>query len=327
MLPPDAMLKRLTSRLPLLTGGARDLPERQRTLGGTIGWSYELLAPDEQALFRRLSVFAGGATLEAIEAVAASDELGLDVFDGLERLVDQSLLRQAEVAGAPRFAMLETIREYGLGQLETAGEAQEAHLRHAAYFCELATHAEPKLTGPEQQQWLAQLESEHDNLRAALRWTLDDEPGTALRIAASLWRFWYVRGYFTEGRVHLKQVLVTDTAAPTRQRAMALHGASVLASVQYDLNQTRILATESLECYQIIGNQRGVAHALNTLGDVESMSDDGNLDRAAELYNQALAWYRQEGHQRGIAVVLTNLGIWPAIGEKGIAQQRSMTRR
>jgi len=308
MLPPPAMLKRLQDRLPLLTGGSRDLPLRQQTLRGTIAWSYDLLEPDEQALFRRLAVFAGGFTIEAAEAVAAGDELDLQLFDSLERLVEHSLVRQTETEGEPRFSMLETIREFGLEQLETTGEAEEAQERHAACFLRLAEQAEPELTGPRQRQCLNQLEIEHDNLRAAMDWTLEHAREVALRLAAALWRFWYIHAHFTEGRVRLRQTLVAAATTPNRARAMALHGGSVLAAVQGELDRTKVLATEALECYQLISEQTGLAHCLNTLGDYESSREGGSSDRAAELYQEALDTYRAAGHTRGVAVVLTNLG-------------------
>ncbi len=200
MLPAQAMLARLDQRLPLLTGGARDAPERQRTLRNTIAWSYDLLQPEEQVLFRRLAVFSGGASFEAIEAVT-NPEGELDVFGGLERLLEHSLLRQEEgLKGEPRFTMLETIREYGLEQLKALADADAARRMHFEYFLTLAETAEPELSGPDQGVWLDRLEIEHDNVRAALDWGVErNEAEVALRLAAGLWRFWLVRGHFTEG--------------------------------------------------------------------------------------------------------------------------------
>ena len=200
MLSPQAMLTRLEQRLPMLTGGARDAPARQQTLRNAIAWSYDLLGQEEQALFRRLAVFAGGASFEAVEAIANPDG-GLDVFSGLERLVEHSLVRQAEgTEGEPRFTMLETIREYGLEQLEISGEALKTRRQHADLFLMLGEEAEPYLTGHEQQRWLERLDAEHDNIRLALAWTAEHDPETALRIAGALWRFWWYRGHPGEGR-------------------------------------------------------------------------------------------------------------------------------
>ncbi len=312
LLSPQALLTRLTHRLPVLTDGPRDLPARQQTLCDTIAWSYELLTPAEQALFRQVAVFAAGTSLEAIEVVADSPgtgELELEVFAGLERLVDQSLLRQVATAGESRFDMLETIREFGLEQLDVSGEANAVHGRHMTFFLALAQAAEPLLTGPSQRQWLERLEAEHDNLRAALSWALAHTPETALKLAANLWRFWYVRSHLVEGRDWLERVLAAATLVPTRARAMALHGASVLASAQYDPVRARVAAADALECFSTIGDQTGVAHALNALGDAESIpGSGGSLERAATHYNDALGLFRTEGHQRGVAVTLTNLG-------------------
>ncbi len=312
LLSPQALLTRLTHRLQVLTDGPRDLPDRQKTLRDTIAWSYELLTPAEQALFRQVAVFAAGTSLEAIEVVAdisGTGQLELAVLAGLERLVDQSLLRQVATAGEPRFGMLATIREFGLEQLEVSGGADAAHRRHAAFFLVLAQTAEPVLTGPSQRLWLERLEAEHDNLRAALSWALEHDPETAQELAANLWRFWYVRSHLVEGRDWLERVLAAAPLVSTRARAMTLHGASVLASAQYDPVRTRVAATGALECFRAIGDQTGVAHALNALGDAESIpGSGGSLDRAATHYNDALGLFRTEGHQRGVAVALTNLG-------------------
>ncbi|MFQ5794857.1 MAG: AAA family ATPase [Candidatus Bipolaricaulia bacterium] len=194
LLPPQVMLARLGSRLKLLTGGARDLPARQQTLRATIDWSYDLLDASEQTLFERLSVFVGGCTLEVAEAVCNGTgdlELDVDVLDGLASLVDKNLLRQEEqVEGAPRFLMLETIREYGLERLEASGEAEATQRTRADYYLALAEQAEPKLWGgPEQGEWLDRLEVEHDNLRAALAWCEQSgECEVGLRLGVALRR-------------------------------------------------------------------------------------------------------------------------------------------
>src|SRR5215207_6071760 len=177
LLPPQAMLSRLGNRLKLLTGGARNLPERQRTLRNAIAWSHEMLDEGEKTLFARLAVFSGGSTLEAIEAVCdAEGDLPVDALDGVSSLLDKSLLRQEEgLEGEPRFAMLETIREYAREELEESGDAEEVKRAHAEYFLALAEEADPELKGPGQLEWLQRLETEHDNMRAAFTWALRQE--------------------------------------------------------------------------------------------------------------------------------------------------------
>jgi predicted ATPase/class 3 adenylate cyclase len=194
LLPPPALLTRLERRLPVLTGGPRDLPARQRTLRDTIAWSHDLLSPQEQTLFQRLSVFAGGSTLEAVEAVANPDG-GLDTFAALAALVDHSLLRQSEGAdGEPRFVMLETIREYGLERL---AEHVSVVLResHAHYYLALAERLRPRIDSREGKTILARLDAEHPNLRAALTWAIEQgDADIGVQLGAASWKFWYVRG-------------------------------------------------------------------------------------------------------------------------------------
>jgi len=214
ILPPDALLKRLERRLPLLTGGPRDAPKRLRTMRDAIGWSNDLLSPAEQVLFRHLAAFVGGFGLEAVEAVTDPDgSLGLNFLDGIASLVDKSLLRQEPgPGGEPRYLMLETVREFVLEQVEASGEAQEVRRRHAAFFVGLAEAAEPKLRGREQLAWLEQLDAEQANLRAALEWAIErGETETALRLAGTLHWFWYLRGHWNEGRSWLDRALALSS--------------------------------------------------------------------------------------------------------------------
>jgi predicted ATPase/class 3 adenylate cyclase len=199
LLPPPALLARLSSRLGLLTGGARDAPSRQQTLRAAIDWSHDLLTEGEKRLFARLSVFQGGSTLEAAETIGHLEEdLDLEVLDGLGSLVEKSLLRQ-EGHDAPRFLMLETIREYALERLEERGEGAEMRAAHAEHFLGVAVEAGRHLRGPEVANWLDRLEREHGNLRAALRWAIDRaDAELAMRLAVSLSSFWYFRGHFGE---------------------------------------------------------------------------------------------------------------------------------
>ena len=230
LLPPEVLAVRLERRLALLTGGARDLPARQRTLRDTIAWSYDLLDPDEQRLFRRLAVFAGGCTLEATEAICGA---GLDVLDRLASLVDQSLMRgetTEDPAGEARFAMLETVREYAHERLEVSWEAEVLGRRHADFFLALAEEAEPKLTGREQGVWLARLEEEHANLRAVLSRARErGEWETLLRLAGALGHFWIVRGHLSEGQRWLEEALSHRGRGSAKAQAKALLAAGTVA--------------------------------------------------------------------------------------------------
>jgi len=226
LLPPQALLARLSQRLALLTSGARDVPARQQTLRNTIAWSYQLLDPYERRLFQQLSIFAGGCNLEAIEAIcgALPDGAG-QVLEGVTSLLDKSLLQQTEQEGGePRFVILETIREYGLEQLTASGEMGVAQHAHAAYYLALVEEAE--IGGPQQVMWLERLEREHDNLRAALRWLLEQEGAgqheMALRLGSALNGFWYLRGHNSEGRTYLEQALVGGEGVAASARAKAL---------------------------------------------------------------------------------------------------------
>jgi predicted ATPase len=240
MLPPNELLHRLTSRLKLLTGGARDLPERQRTLRATIEWSFALLEEGEQLLFARLAVFSGGRTLEAIEAICdAEGDLPMGAFDGVSSLLDKSLLRQEEgPGGEPRFVMLETIHEFAREKLGESAEAEEIKRTHAQYFLTLAEEADPELKGPDQLEWLERLEAEHDNVRAALSWASErKDVEVALRLGGALWWFWLVRGYHSEGRGWLEEALAMEGRGSPEVRAMALVGVGALALDQGDLDR------------------------------------------------------------------------------------------
>src|SRR5262249_47555497 len=229
---PAALVNRLSSRLDVLTTGARDAPTRHQTLRGAIAWSYDLLTAPQQRQFEGLAVFAGGCTLEAAEAVAnPNGVLGMSTLDGVNDLVTQSLLRRIDGASdEPRFALPETIREYALERLANSGAEVDTRDCHAAYFLALAEAAEPQLSGRGQAEWLARLEREHDNLRAALRWLVEHgDPEIGLRLCAALWRFWYMHGHLTEGRERLAELLALSDAsavseAPAAVRAAALGG-------------------------------------------------------------------------------------------------------
>ncbi len=310
LFPPQALLARLQSRLKMLTGGARDLPARQQTLRDTITWSYDLLDEGEKTLFRRLSIFVGGSTLEAAEAVCDATVLGIDLLDGLASLVDKSLLRQVEGAdGEPRFVMLETIREYGLEQLAASGEAPTLRRRHADFFLALAEAAEPKLTSAERGIWLERLESEYDNLRAALEWSRADASAseTGLRLVGALIWFWYLRGYWSEGCGCVEGALaLTGASERTAARAKALYGAGVLAWLQGDHALARSRVMESVGIFREVGSKRDLAYALSLLG-VVALSQ-GDYTAAPSPAAEGVALFRQMGDRWGLAVALNNVG-------------------
>ncbi len=303
LLPPQAMLARLQHRLSLLGGGARDLPARQQTLRGAIAWSYDLLDEGGRRLMARCSVFVGGCGLDEAEAVCGpADELGREVLDGLAGLVDQSLLRQHEERGEPRFLMLETIREFALEHLEASGEADEIRRRHALAFLAIAERAEPHLTGPKQLVWLDRLEREHDNLRAAVMWAVDrsqDEIGLCL--GGALWRFWQMRGHLHEARERLVRILaVPGASSHPKARAKALEAAGGIAYWQADFDAAQGFYESSLAIQRELGNTAGIANALYNLAFVffVPQTDTG---RAQSLLEESLALYQETGDRAGIA--------------------------
>jgi len=317
LLSPQAMAPLLSSRLALLTDGPRDLPARQRTLRDAIGWSYDLLAPEEQALFRRLTLFARGFTLDAALSLNAALDgtLPTAYLDRIASLVDKSLLRQSEdEEGESRFGMLETIREYGMEQLSASGELSQAQEAHATYYADLAEQAERELTGADQRAWLDRLERDHANMRVALRWARDSQNTLlALRLAAALWRFWYVHGYLSEGRSWLAslleqsaQVTARGNSALLAARARALAGAATLASTQGDVRETQRLGKESLALCRATGDREGLAIALTILGFLAVQQ--ARLDQAAALAEEALAISRELGDQWILARALSCLG-------------------
>ena len=320
LLPPKKMLTQLGSRLRFLTGGARDLPARHQTLRGTMDWSYDLLDADEKTLFRRLAVFVGGCTLEAAEAVGnasgdpSSGHRGepvepsgqaLDVLNGLERLVDQNLLQQSEVGGEPRFAMLETIREYALERLAESGEAEAIRKQHARFFLALAEEAEPKLYGAEQAAWLDRLEMEYNNLRAALAWSIDRAIDVGLRLAGTLGRFWHVRAKHSEGRDWLAKALAKSKGYGTDVdsfRAKALNQAGILAYFQDDITTAYALQEESVALSRELGDKRDLAQALCDLG--VAVLEQGDLTQARSLIEESIALFRQIDDKSGLGRAL-----------------------
>jgi predicted ATPase/Tfp pilus assembly protein PilF len=348
LLSPQAILTRLENRLKLLTGGARDLPARQQTMRGAISWSYELLEEEERKLLQRLSVFAGGFTLEAAEAVCDPEgDLQVELLDGVASLADKSLLMQKEQPdGESRFRMLEVVREYGLECLKAGGEMDTVVRLHAEFYLVLAEEAEPALIGPQQAVWLERLEQEHDNLRGALQWAIEHDPETGLRLAGALHWFWIVRGHLTEGRRWTGQALKTGDSVSGPARAKTLYGAGALAWRQGDLESARTFLEEGLRISRESGDKRQVALICNGIGIVnmrqgdyqaarpfweeclriskevgdknltaralnnlgEAARSDGDYDTARSLYEESLKGHKQAGDRQLTGVTCVNLG-------------------
>jgi predicted ATPase/class 3 adenylate cyclase len=326
LFPPQAMLARLQRRLSLLTGGARDLPPHQQTLRGAISWSYDLLSGEKQALFRRLGVFVGGCTLDAAEAVCKlkieneklRNHLGnntfsilnsqFSIFDGMASLLDNSLLRQVSGAdGEPRFVMLETIREFALEQLDALEEAETIRRQHATYFVRLAEDADRQARGAGQLAALDRLREEHDNLRAALQWSLDcGEAAIAIRMSGALGWFWDIHNYLSEGRRWLAAALAADDGVDPVFRARAYTSAGMLAGDQNDFETARQLFDRGLSLYREIGDRLGAAYALSYLGRMLRCQGDHGAARASLA--AAAATFEELGDRRGTAYAYYNLG-------------------
>jgi non-specific serine/threonine protein kinase len=306
VLAPSALRERLRHRLPLLEEGPRDAPARQRTMRDAIAWSYGLLGPEEQDLFRRLAVFSGGFTLDAAQAVA-NREPTTDVLPRLARLVEHNLVRREDRTALSRYHLLETIREFALEHLGACGDANSARDAHAAYFLALGETGMPGLYGPGQVAWLARLESEHPNLRVALEWFAHlGNADALLRLAAALWRFWFIRGYPREGRAWLARALaVPHSWSPVLREA--LHGASMLASNQGDHIRAAACAEELLSLARAQHDAEAVARGLHLLSFAATYRSD--RDQALALANQALAIARDLGNPLQLTDVLNRLGI------------------
>ncbi|MDP9365655.1 MAG: tetratricopeptide repeat protein, partial [Chloroflexota bacterium] len=337
LLPPPAMLARLERRLPLLTGGPRDLPARLRTMRHAIAWSHDLLAPEERVLFRRLAVFAGGFDLAAAERIGAAfpgsaegmEGAGcwggvgrtgreLPVLDGVGALIDQSLLRRVATGGEggdPRFAMLETVREFALECLAASGEEADVRGAHAAFYLDLAEEAHAGTKGPDEGTWLDRLEAEHDNLRAAFDWALDAAPATALRLGRLLARFWAFRGYAQEGFDRLERALGrSDDGDLSQDRAGAANEAGALAEGLGRFDCAEALYGEALRVWHGLEDHGGAAKALGYLAYLAQLR--GEPARAVELHTEAIASARIGGNARVAAVEQVNLaGALVALGD------------
>jgi predicted ATPase/class 3 adenylate cyclase len=308
-LPVEQIAARLDDRFRLLTGSNRVTVPRHQTLRHTIDWSYDLLAEDERAVFRRLAVFVGGCSLEAAEAVCAGELVDqYAVLDLLMRLVDKSLLT-AETGGTEaRYRQLETVRQYARDRLLETGEAKEALRRHRDWYLAMVARAEPEFfQGAESAEWLSRLDREHDNLRAALQWSLD-EPGEereGLHLAAGLWRFWEIHGHLAEGRSWLERFLDATSGEVSALRADAYTGAGILAFMLGDQAGASDLHQRSLELHRQVGDADGIAFAANNLGNAAVLA--GDYAAAKELYEQVIPWARDRGDLRVLGFALVNM--------------------
>ena len=321
VLTVEQIAERLDNSFRLLTGGSRTALPRQQTLRALIDWSYNLLTETEGVLLGRLSVFMGGWTLPAVEAVC--DGEGIEEYEVLElltSLVEKSLVvaeeafSAEEVRGEARYRLLETVRQYAGEKLMESGEAARLRERHLEWYLGLAEKAEPELQGGDQVEWLEQLELEHDNLKAALEWSegTEEKAEVGLRLAGALYRFWLVRGYLSEGGEWLKRKLAegngasASTPARAQWRAKALNGAGALSQRQGDLTRATTLLEESLSTFREIGDKAGMANSIRNLGLVAMYQDD--RDRATGLFEESLSLFREVRDKGGIAISLRLLG-------------------
>ena len=300
LLPPQALLARLDDTMGLLTGGARDLPERQRTLRGTLDWSFDLLSAGEQELFARLGVFAGTFDLPAAEAVGAAGPADRDpaghVMDTLASLVDSSLVRPQTRKGEPRFGLLEIIREFALDRLRDSADWRDAHDRHAAYFQALAEPAPAELQGPGQLAWLDRLETEHGNLGAAMSWLMEqDQTESAVHLSWATWRFWWLRGH-AEELASFGDIAARSEHMPPQQRALALSGTGFGLFASGDQATAQLLLEQSLPLYRQAGDMLGAATTAGMLGHLLALKHQ--YAQASELLEQTLAPLREAGSDR-----------------------------
>ena len=351
IISPQSILERLENRLKLLTGGAKDLPARQQTVRATVEWSYELLDENEKFLFRRLAVFAGGFTFEAAEAVCGSDEHHKDqikVLDAVTSLIDKSLLIQkAQTDNEPRFRMLEVVREYAVESLEASGEAEAMRRSHAAFFLALGEKAEPLIQGAESGKWLDLLEEEHDNLRAALQWSLENDIEMAARLAAAIRFFWLFHSHLTEASEWMEKAVRKSSNIPASVRFKLLNGLGVSARNHgnYDMSQKFFeegltqgkdlslswedsLAKRGLGIAAMrkgdfksarnnferafvisreLNDKSEIAHALGCLGGLEIAV--GNYPAAKPSIEEALEIFRHAGNIEAVSAMLYSIGI------------------
>ncbi len=315
---PTTLLSRLSNRLKMLSGGSQDLPKRQQTLHNLISWSYDLLSAEEQSLFQRLSVFAGGCTLDAAEQVCLYPknlpELSIDIFDGLCALIDNSLLQRQDI-GETRYITLATIREYGAAQLNTSNEKDAIWLAYAMYYLAIAEQAEKHAEDNQQNEWLAMLEVEHDNISAALLWTIEEpQRAIALRFAGALWRFWSTQGYLSEASMILEALFpetAENSAAPYAdiEKALlikALYAAGSIAILCGNYHRSIRLLSDGLRLFTEEESAIAQAQILNSMAVCYSYQCD--YEKAAKYFADSLVIYQKAQHQHGIAIAQLNLG-------------------
>ena len=308
VLSPSAILDRLQSRLQLLTGGALDLPERQQTLRNTIDWSHDLLNEAEQKLFRRLSVFIGGSTLEAAEAICnTGSDLGVGLFDGLSSLLDKNLVQRVDRSDSEaRFTMLETIREYALEWLSASGEEAATRRAHAAYCLVLAEEGNPELIPAERAVWLSRCDLEIDNFRSALDWLFaNQDVDWGLRLCMALFRFWDMREHLIEGRARLETILRLASSGHSKERAKVCIFLGALSTTQGDFPAGERFLEQSLSLYEQLNDRWGIAASLNALG--VSARDRGDYPGAQSNFERSLACWRTLPDQLATARCLHNL--------------------
>jgi predicted ATPase/serine/threonine protein kinase/DNA-binding CsgD family transcriptional regulator len=311
LLPPQALLARMRHRLDVLTSTSRDVPVRQQALLNTITWSYELLTFEEQFLFRQLSVFVGGCTLEAIEAVCAASHDGSGrVLEEVASLLDKSLLQQTEQEdGEPRLVMLETIREYGQELLAASREVEITRRAHAAYYLGLVKEATPGSTNAEKVRgWLERLQREHENVRVALEWLIEHEEEEAvLQVSDPLWRFWWAGGHLSEGLALLERALSAgERGIAISVRAKAFNALGRLAAIQGDFDRAETVCRESLALFRVQGDTRGIATSLGVLGYV-ALVGRSTYTTARSLLGESVTLFREVNDQEGLGWPLTLL--------------------
>ena len=308
VLPPDALLARLDRRLQVLVHGARDLPPRQQTMRNTVAWSYDLLTPDDQVLFRRLSVFAGGFSLEAVEAVAsAAGDLAIDPLDGVTSLVEKSLVRQDDRAQFPRFVLLETVREFGREQLELSGEAAATRRSHATWYREHAERAGPEVMIWVEWDWVAWLNVELDNIRAALDWAIEHaEAETAQRIVYGFGFYWYITRQLSEGCAWAQRSLTCTGSSPAEVRAGALLMAGWLSAELGDDDRGLQLLDDGLALARAIGNRQLEGRSVYAMGVVDVYR--GELDAAETAFQASLMLFEDLDDRFWAPLALKNLG-------------------
>ena len=322
LLGPAELLSRLERRLPLLSGGPRDLPDRQRTLRSAIEWSHDLLEPDERRLFARLAAFAGGWSFDAAETVCQPG-LEIDVMDGLAALVDDSLATEIDAPAGTRFSMLETIREFAAEQLDAAPDGPEVRDRHARYMRDLIEAAEPHLTTDQQAAWVDRIEAEHDNLRTALDHAeATGDADTALRILASIWRFWQQRGYLAEGRVRAERVMgIPGAERRSAVRARALGAFGSIAYWQNDYEPTDEAWEEALDIAREVGDPHLLARALFDASFVPRLAGDTPANEA--LLRETLEVARASGDRTFMGYAMLFLG-YAAVQRGDTAEGRQL---